>query len=401
MGAQLSTLGHAVLSPVWFLYSLLMRLFQRSSPAITLESPDIKYPLRLIDKEIISHDTRRFRFALPSPQHILGLPVGESAPTRPQSCGQLGTRSGGGHLAVWGEQRSLGLGGEFVRMSKRAPGSWAAAPQGQRRGGSKLSRLGCPEVVWAVEQRPSGASVQAGAWPVAGPDRPWPRDPPHPAGQHIYLSTRIDGNLVIRPYTPVSSDDDKGFVDLVVKVYFKDTHPKFPAGGKMSQYLENMQIGDTIEFRGPNGLLVYQGKGKFAIRPDKKSSPVIKTVKSVGMIAGGTGITPMLQVIRAIMKDPDDHTVCYLLFANQTEKDILLRPELEELRNEHSARFKLWYTVDKAPEGESRKPCPWCLLCTRSIRCPLWPCERAVGDPCSEMRNEGSERASRCPMSHS
>uniref|UniRef100_A0A8C8XSB6 NADH-cytochrome b5 reductase n=1 Tax=Panthera leo TaxID=9689 RepID=A0A8C8XSB6_PANLE len=195
--------------------------------------------------QVINHDTRRFRFALPSPQHILGLPV----------------------------------------------------------------------------------------------------------GQHIYLSARIDGNLVIRPYTPVSSDDDKGFVDLVIKVYFKDTHPKFPAGGKMSQYLESMKIGDTIEFRGPNGLLVYQGKGKFAIRPDKKSNPVIKTAKSVGMIAGGTGITPMLQVIRAIMKDPDDHTVCHLLFANQTEKDILLRPELEELRNEHSARFKLWYTVDKAPEA--------------------------------------------------
>uniref|UniRef100_A0ABI7YQB8 NADH-cytochrome b5 reductase n=1 Tax=Felis catus TaxID=9685 RepID=A0ABI7YQB8_FELCA len=244
MGAQLSTLGHVVLSPVWFLYNLFMKLFHRSTPAITLESPDIKYPLRLIDKEVINHDTRRFRFALPSPQHILGLPV----------------------------------------------------------------------------------------------------------GQHIYLSARIDGNLVIRPYTPVSSDDDKGFVDLVIKVYFKDTHPKFPAGGKMSQYLESMKIGDTIEFRGPNGLLVYQGKGKFAIRPDKKSNPVIKTAKSVGMIAGGTGITPMLQVIRAIMKDPDDHTVCHLLFANQTEKDILLRPELEELRNEHSARFKLWYTVDKAPE---------------------------------------------------
>ncbi|KAK7801495.1 hypothetical protein U0070_010539 [Myodes glareolus] len=245
LGPTLSLqLSHVVLSPVWFLYSLFMKLFQRSSPAITLENPDIKYPLRLIDKEIISHDTRRFRFALPSPQHILGLPI----------------------------------------------------------------------------------------------------------GQHIYLSSRIDGNLVIRPYTPVSSDDDKGFVDLVVKVYFKDTHPKFPAGGKMSQYLENMNIGDTIEFRGPNGLLVYQGKGKFAIRADKKSNPVVRTVKSVGMIAGGTGITPMLQVIRAVMKDPNDHTVCYLLFANQSEKDILLRPELEELRNEHSTRFKLWYTVDKAPD---------------------------------------------------
>eukprot|EP00069_Balaena_mysticetus_P007019 bmy_01037T0 len=226
-------LGHVVLSPVWFLYSLLMKLFQRSTPAITLENPDIKYPLRLIDKEVISHDTRRFRFALPSPQHILGLPV----------------------------------------------------------------------------------------------------------GQHIYLSARIDGNLVIRPYTPVSSDDDKGFVDLVIKVYFKDTHPKFPAGGKMSQYLESMKIGDTIEFRGPNGLLagaaspalpvpkhsmseswaspLLLSPGKFAIRPDKKSNPVITTVKSVGMIAGGTGITPMLQLIRAIMKDPDDQTVCHLLFANQ------------------------------------------------------------------------------------
>lgn len=43
-------------------------------------------------------------------------------------------------------------------------------------------------------------------------------------GQHIYLSARINGNLVVRPYTPVSSDDDKGFVDLVVKV---------TAGGQM------------------------------------------------------------------------------------------------------------------------------------------------------------------------
>lgn len=37
-------------------------------------------------------------------------------------------------------------------------------------------------------------------------------------GKHVYLSARIDGNLIVRPYTPVSSDDDKGFVDLVVKV---------------------------------------------------------------------------------------------------------------------------------------------------------------------------------------
>ncbi|XP_037615931.1 NADH-cytochrome b5 reductase 3 [Sebastes umbrosus] len=219
-------------------------LFSKKRQALTLEDPNIKYALRMLDKQIVSHDTRKFRFALPSPEHILGLPV----------------------------------------------------------------------------------------------------------GQHIYLSARIDGKLVVRPYTPVSSDDDKGFVDLVVKIYFKDVNPKFPEGGKMSQYLESLRINDTIDFRGPSGLLVYKGKGVFEIQADKKSPAETKTAKHVGMIAGGTGITPMLQLITDVMKDPQDQTVCYLLFANQTEKDILLRPELEEIQVNHPDRFKLWFTLDRAPE---------------------------------------------------
>uniref|UniRef100_A0A665VAJ1 NADH-cytochrome b5 reductase n=1 Tax=Echeneis naucrates TaxID=173247 RepID=A0A665VAJ1_ECHNA len=209
--------------------NLIFRLFfSRRRPAVTLEDPNIKYALRLIDKQIVSHDTRRFRFALPSAAHVLGLPI----------------------------------------------------------------------------------------------------------GQHIYLSAKIDGKLVVRPYTPVSSDDDKGLA----------------VGGKMSQYLETLKINDTIDFRGPSGLLVYKGKGTFAIQPDKKSPAVTTTAKHVGMIAGGTGITPMLQLITAVMKDPQDKTVCHLLFANQTEKDILLRPELEEIQVNNPDRFKLWFTLDRAPE---------------------------------------------------
>ncbi|XP_038636403.1 NADH-cytochrome b5 reductase 3-like [Scyliorhinus canicula] len=229
------------------LVDLILKLFQFKvkGPPITLEDPNTKYLLKLIDKEIVSRDTRRFRFALPSPQHVLGLPI----------------------------------------------------------------------------------------------------------GQHIYLSAKINGELVVRPYTPVSSDDDKGFVDLVVKIYFKGVHPKFPDGGKMSQYLESLRLQDMIDFRGPSGLLVYKGKGQFAIRPDKKSEAKIKMVKQVGMIAGGTGITPMLQLIRAIVKDPADQTICHLLFANQTEKDILLQSELEEIEAEHPRRVMIWYTLDRAPEG--------------------------------------------------
>lgn len=87
----------------------------------------------------------------------------------------------------------------------------------------------------------------------------------------------------------------------------------------------------------------------------------------------------MLQIITAIMKDPKDPTVCHLLFANQvsllhggvwvggpsrvltvsvppqTEKDILLREELEEIQVQHPDRFKLWFTLDRAPEGKRLK----------------------------------------------
>ena len=87
-----------------------------------------------------------------------------------------------------------------------------------------------------------------------------------PIGQHIYLSARINGSLVVRPYTPTSSDEDLGHMDLVVKIYPANTHPKFPEGGKMTQYLESLAIGDTIDVRGPSGHLVYKGRGVFDIK---------------------------------------------------------------------------------------------------------------------------------------
>ena len=121
-----------------------------------------------------------------------------------------------------------------------------------------------------------------------------------PLGQHIYLSTRINGELVVRPYTPTSSDEDKGYFDLVLKVYKANVHPKFPDGGKLSQYLDAMKPGDTIDVRGPSGRLQYKRGGLFEISVDKKTPPVTKRAKRIGMIAGGTGITPMYQLIKDI-----------------------------------------------------------------------------------------------------
>ena len=68
-----------------------------------------------------------------------------------------------------------------------------------------------------------------------------------------------------RKYTPVSHIFEKGKFGLLIKVYFKDVHPQFPMGGKMSQFLNDRVISETIKVRGPFGKLTYLGNGNFKI----------------------------------------------------------------------------------------------------------------------------------------
>ena len=62
----------------------------------------------------------------------------------------------------------------------------------------------------------------------------------------------------------------------------------------MSQHLNSMKLGDTILMKGPKGHLDYKGRGQFSIA-HKKDNVVQYRKKKIGMVAGGTGITPMLQ----------------------------------------------------------------------------------------------------------
>lgn len=54
------------------------------------------------------------------------------------------------------------------------------------------------------------------------------------------------------------------------------------------------------------------------------------------MIAGGTGITPMYQVAKALLQDQEEYTTISLIYANVTEEDILLKEELDKLTQEYS-----------------------------------------------------------------
>lgn len=55
----------------------------------------------------------------------------------------------------------------------------------------------------------------------------------------------------------------------------------------MTQYLEKMEIGDTIDVRGPSGRLIYHGRGDFEIKAVKRIDPSHNIyVKKIAMIAG-------------------------------------------------------------------------------------------------------------------
>merc|ERR1719263_70573 len=166
-----------------------------------------------------------------------------------------------------------------------------------------------------------------------------------PTGNHMFLKAKINGKTVMRPYSPMTDDHTLGHVDLLVKVYFAGTHPKFPEGGKMSQHLESLAIGDTIDVKGPLGDFSYEGMGKF--RWMKKA----RSCTHIAMIAGGTGLTPCYQVLDAVLRNPKDKTQVSLLYANRSPSDILAREQLNKLAAAHPDRFKLTYTVDEPDDS--------------------------------------------------
>lgn len=174
-----------------------------------------------------------------------------------------------------------------------------------------------------------------------------------PVGQHIKVfCPNYDGSepgkwnskqdmeagslKVCRRYTPTA--EGNGYFDLVVKVY--KPNQTFVDGGKVSRHLDTLQVEDELEIEGPVGMLEYHGKGVFSV-----SSMKNKPVTNINLIAGGSGITPMIRLVEAVFMEPGKRIKVALLFANQTEDDILLREYLEALRAQHPQQFIIWYTL--------------------------------------------------------
>lgn len=130
-----------------------------------------------------------------------------------------------------------------------------------------------------------------------------------------------DDKPVTRSYNPLDADQ-QGSLTLLVKRYGQDA--------KMGSALHGLAPGDEVLVKGPNTQWKFE-QGK---------------VQQYAMIAGGTGLTPLLQAATYVLQHDDKAQVRVICF-NKTPEDILLALELQVLARRHPGRLAVQHVVEK------------------------------------------------------
>lgn len=166
-----------------------------------------------------------------------------------------------------------------------------------------------------------------------------------PVGQHLLMRLRdpVTREAIIRSYTPISECTEEGKLRALIKIY-RDA-PEHKGGGKMTQALDSIPIGHWVEMKGPVGKFEYLGRGVCAVSGRRRK------VRRFVMVCAGSGITPIFQVLRAVLADPDDPTFCLVLDGNRTEEDILCKRELDHMAAANPDRCRLLYTLSRPSDA--------------------------------------------------
>lgn len=169
-----------------------------------------------------------------------------------------------------------------------------------------------------------------------------------PVGKHVYLKLPQEKlykdmavKSVMRAYTPSASGP--GFVEFIVKVYYPETGTNF--GGAFTQLLDKVRIGETVDTKGPLGEYEYEGEGRYTIMHE----PGTRIARHIGMMAGGTGITPMWQIICALQHDRDAPFVS-LIYCARYRADLVLAEEINEIQARIPDRLRVRYILSKPQE---------------------------------------------------
>lgn len=146
------------------------------------------------------------------------------------------------------------------------------------------------------------------------------------AGQFLTLIVPVNGKEVRRAYSLCSSP----FIDEDLAVTVKRVDQ-----GLMSNWLpDNLSKGSVVR--------VMEPMGQFTSEYDPSNK------RHVIMFAGGSGITPMMAIIKSLLSQEPD-SICSLIYCNRDEPSIIFRQALEVLQTKDEGRLHVIHILDNAP----------------------------------------------------
>ena len=147
-------------------------------------------------------------------------------------------------------------------------------------------------------------------------------------GQYLTFKQDFDGTELRRNYSICAGLDDG---ELKVGIKRVD-------GGAFSTYANTeLKVGDTLHAMPP------QGKFFTAIEPE--------VAKNYLGFAGGSGITPVLSILKTVLKREPNSTFT-LVYANRAVNTIMFREELEDLKNHYMGRLTVIHILESGQDME-------------------------------------------------
>ncbi len=147
------------------------------------------------------------------------------------------------------------------------------------------------------------------------------------AGQHLTLKADIGGEEVRRNYSLCTAPEERDWMVTVKRI----------GGGVFSNWVgDKLKVGDTVDVIPPHG--------SFTTEFDASAK------RHVVGLAGGSGITPVMSLLRTLLKS-EPRSRFTLLYGNRDSSSIIFLEELARLKDRYLDRFELYHFLD-AEEGD-------------------------------------------------
>jgi ring-1,2-phenylacetyl-CoA epoxidase subunit PaaE len=142
------------------------------------------------------------------------------------------------------------------------------------------------------------------------------------AGQHLTLRAEIDGEEVRRNYSLCTAPADSDWMVTVKRI----------GGGLFSNWVgDRLRAGDTIEVMVPHG--------SFTTDFDPARS------RHLVAIAGGSGITPVMSLIKTLLRE-EPNSRFTLLYGNRDSSSIIFLEALAALKDKYLGRLEIYHFLD-------------------------------------------------------